>query len=142
MSVMKRNDDWPERLKYYLEDVRDRAFAWGENDCILFAAGALEQMTGVDTAAEFRGKYKTELGAARLLKRLAPKGLPVAIAEALNTEEIAPLQAQRGDVVLIPTEDGKSALGIVDLRGTAVVSVGGSGLEYRSLSAAVKAWRV
>lgn len=139
---MKRREDWPELLKAYLDGARTRSFAWGENDCILFAAGAVEQMTGIDTASEFRGKYKTEMGAARLLRKLAPSGLPHAIARALGAEEISPLQAWRGDVVLIPIGDGKSAVGIVDLRGTAVVSVGEVGVEYRPLSAAVKAWRV
>ena len=43
-----RNEDWPERLHEYIESRRDMPFAWGTNDCVTFAAGAILAMTGRD----------------------------------------------------------------------------------------------
>src|SRR3990172_421857 len=52
-----RRPDWPVRLNQYILAVRDRPFAYGEYDCCIFVAGAIEAMTGVDHMAEFRGHY-------------------------------------------------------------------------------------
>ena len=66
---MTIDPDFSGRLSRYLSRVAARPFQWGELDCALFAAGWAMQMTGIDPAADWRGKYSTEQGCARILKR-------------------------------------------------------------------------
>lgn len=61
--------DWRSRLIRFLEARERSAFAWGVRDCFLMAADAHVAMRGIDPAAEWRGRYKTETGAARLMRR-------------------------------------------------------------------------
>lgn len=46
-----------------------RPWDWGKTDCCMFYANVVKQVTGQDLAKKYRGKYKTELGAARLIKK-------------------------------------------------------------------------
>ena len=57
-----RRADWPERLAEFIEARRLEPFAWGKNDCALFAADAVNLLIGVDYAESLRG-YTTERGA-------------------------------------------------------------------------------
>ena len=90
-----RRADWPERLAEFIEARRLEPFAWGKNDCALFAADAVNLLIGVDYAESLRG-YTTERGALGKIKRAG--GLR-AFAAALP--EKPPGLAQRGDVVLV-----------------------------------------
>lgn len=45
-----RLPDWPEQLAQYIEQRRHQGFAWGDNDCASFAAGAVCAMTGLALA--------------------------------------------------------------------------------------------
>lgn len=66
--LAERRDDWRARLSAFIADRRDDPFAWGSRDCCLFAADAVEAMTGADFAVRFRG-YSTKFGALRALRR-------------------------------------------------------------------------
>lgn len=142
---MARFPDWHGRLSDHIQGARGKRFAWGEHDCALWAFGAIQAMTGLDLGARFRGKYKSEAGAARLMRRFAGGGL-LELAEKL-AEEFGfavwdtPLKAQRGDLVLVPTERGP-ALGIVALHGICVWCVGRKGLATLPLASCLRAWRV
>lgn len=68
--MRERLPDWEERLYAFIAGVRDRPFAWGAHDCILFACGAVAAMTGDDPAREYRGKYDSAKGAAEALREL------------------------------------------------------------------------
>lgn len=57
---MTRVEDWPERLAAFIEQRRKMPFAWGSNDCALFAADAVCAITGVDLGEPFRGRYDDE----------------------------------------------------------------------------------
>src|SRR5687768_18469658 len=110
-----RLENWPRLLIEFLAD--EKPFEWGSRDCSLFAADAVLCITGADPAKSLRGKYKTEKGAARILKRRGGLEKVAANLAADNRmEEIPPLLAQRGDVVLIDSPLG-DALGIIDMRG-------------------------
>jgi hypothetical protein len=66
---MTRFDDWPERLEKFLAQSKDKAsLEWGSFDCCLFSCDAVLAITGVDLAADFRGEYSSEMGAAKLLR--------------------------------------------------------------------------
>lgn len=141
--MLTRFPDWPDRLAGAVNGGLTRAFAWGRFDCCLFACDGVAAITGVDPAAELRGRYTTQLGAARVLKRFAGGGLAEAadkIAGQLGAPAIAPSRAQRGDVVLVETEHGP-ALGIIAGGGAFFPAISG-GLASRDPIGAVKAWRV
>jgi len=59
--------DWVARLSEYIRSHRDKPFVWGERDCMLFAAGAYQAMTGKDVAEPYRG-YSTAQEAKRVLR--------------------------------------------------------------------------
>ncbi|KAB2781271.1 DUF6950 family protein [Brucella anthropi] len=69
---------------------------WGQSDCILTAADAVEAVLGDDPAKDIRGKYKSKAAAYRLIKQ---RGF-ISVAEALSGlfEEIPVALAQRGDL--------------------------------------------
>jgi hypothetical protein len=100
-----RRPDWPERLHEYVEARRDAPHVWGSNDCAMFAAGAVEAMTGVDPFARWRGTY-TDKDTAMCL--LSAEGGFEALCLRTFGEPVAVLQARRGDLLLgrLNTEDG------------------------------------
>lgn len=117
--------DWPQRVATTLEAARERPFVWGEFDCCLFAADVIAAQTGTDLAKELRGRYRTELGAARVLKKA---GGIEALLDA-HFSRVPPGMAQRGDVLLFDGEQGPT-LGVffgqiwaTTQQGVAVVSV-------------------
>lgn len=134
---MKRFDDWEPRLVAFVLGRMQAQFAYGVDDCALFAAGAVQAMTGVDLARGFRG-YRT-LASGR--RRLAERGFAdhVALAAA-HFEEVPPAFAHRGDVAVVEG-DGGHALGIVQGEVVYVLQpVGGVGLV--PITSALRAFRV
>jgi hypothetical protein len=137
VEEMTRFGNWPSRLFDFVAERWEAPFVWGENDCVLFAADAVLAITGGDLAAQHRGTYDSALGAARLLKELGGiESLPVAA----GLEEVPPLMAQRGDVVLVDQEERGPTLAVVV--GEFVAGPGPNGVAYLPASSAVRAWRV
>lgn len=136
-----RYEDWPSRLNAIICEALDRPFAYGEHDCSLFAADVVLALTGVDPAQQFRGKYRTEQAAYRLLAR---SGGLAAVAQSVAREHgfepVLPTLAQRGDVVLFHN-DGRPTLGVVDLAGR-IAAPGPQGLAFLPITEAIMAWRV
>jgi len=129
-----RPHDWPERLHAFIEARRRSPFAWGSNDCCIFAADWVLGCTGVDHAAELRG-YSDEKGA---LRRIRKAGSLRAFAQALK--EKPPAFAQRGDVVLVLIEE-RETFGVVSGNGL-YCAPGPDGLVFRTLREAVAAFEV
>ncbi len=128
--------DWEQRLYQFIEGRRLRPFAWGRHDCALFAADAVQQMTGVDLAAEVRGQYHTAKAArdyGDLADVMDRTGLP---------RKPHPGLAARGDVVLLPARYPRRALGIC--LGGVCVAPGRMHLEFFPADQAppLIAWRV
>lgn len=90
-----RLPDWQTRLGALVSQRLPQPFAWGSNDCILFAADAVLACTGVDLAADMRGRYATEADALALL---AQHGGPVALAVARLGRVVPVDLAQPGDI--------------------------------------------
>ena len=91
----------------------------GEHDCALFAAGAVEAMTGDDFGADYRGRYKTLAGGYRRLKKLGFESHADLAASIL--EEIHPSRAMVGDLAAVDG-DGGISLGIVQGEGILVLN--------------------
>jgi len=121
-----RHDDWRARLSAYINDAMRKPFRPGKHDCALFAAGAIEAMTGVDFARGFRG-YRT---LAEGQRRLSAKGFDSIVdlaADRLTSIPVA--MARAGDVAIVAGEGGQPALGVVQGGGIHVLHVnGGLGL--------------
>lgn len=133
-----KNQDWPEQLAKSIENARNQAFRWGENDCCMFANRVYCAMTGQDIAAEFRGTYKTAAGAMRALKKRGFHSIREAVSHYVGNE-INPKQAQRGDLVLV-VRDGAESLGVcVGMFGA---FAGIEQLQFLPMSEFVTAWRV
>lgn len=98
----KRLPDWMCRLDAFVQSVWTKPFEWGQNDCCTVAAGVVLACTGVDAMADLKGQYDTELGAARLLKRLG--GLDKALSERIGPC-VPVAMAQAGDIGLC--DDGR-----------------------------------
>lgn len=134
-----RLTDWRRRLDRFMADAARKPFRPGEHDCGLFAAGAVEAVTGRDLAAGWlRGRYRT-LDEAQALCRARGHADHVAVIAA-EFEEIAPARAGLGDLAVIENEEGEPALGVVQGARVAVLRV--AGLGFRPLTDAVRAFRV
>jgi hypothetical protein len=127
--------DWQLRLAEFVKARAPMPFVWGENDCCLFVADAIEAMTGADPAAPVRG-YDSALGAHRLIEGAG--GLRELVSQLLG-EPVSPLMAGVGDAVLLDNE-GRELLAICN--GTSAIGPSESGLAVLSMEAARVAWKV
>ena len=121
-------------------------FAYGSQDCCLFACDAIRVMTRVDIAHEFRGEYSTRKGAMEAARRIAGKPSIRAIVDYVTTNfsmlEVKPTMLQRGDVALIRRSNRDHSLGIVSLTGRAIVVPTKDGTAEVALNLAVAGWHV
>lgn len=138
-----RRPDWPSRLAAYIEATQGEPFAWGVNDCCLWACGGVAAMTGLDPAAALRGRYDSLAGAMTLLTAQGFDTLEAAV-RALAAEagfvEISPLKAKRGDLVLAAARDPDSGLGLCG--GRVALFLTPQGIVSLQLVRAVTAWSV
>lgn len=134
---MKRPTDQRMRLTAYLAGCAKTPFAEGSHDCALFAAGAVEAMTGRNMAADWRGRYTTIRGGIRVLRR-AGHDDHIALAASLFPETSTP---QLGDIAVMPTERGP-ALGIVQGPGQGVYLPGEFGLVVVPIKTALQFFEV
>lgn len=129
-----RLSNWEARLSAYLAEVLDRPYRYGSHDCLLHVANAALAMTGVDPGAGHRGKYRTEAGAARHLRRHGADS-PAAMMDQ-RFERIPPAFAQRGDAVA--GDDGIPGVCI----GARAAFVGEDGLAFTPIAEWRFAWKV
>jgi hypothetical protein len=107
-----RLSDWEQRLSDWIVANRSRPHEWGQWDCILMATSAVAAMTGEDPAAEYRGRYSDERGAAEALRDLGQGTLLKTVDAAFERRPVG--KARRGDLVWFEKSVG--------------VCVGGAGL--------------
>lgn len=142
---MKRFEDWPSRLAAFVDESKTKPFAYGTWDCCIAVCDAIQVMTGKDPGALFRGQYSTALGATREMLEISGGGVErtaVVIAASFDMPEIPVLRAGRGDVVLVPVDEG-DALGFVYLTGVSIaVAAQPKGLLYVPLCFGRRAWKV
>lgn len=93
-----RRKEWEDRLAAYIGQHREAIFEYGRLDCVLFAAGAIEALTGEDPAAHIRGGYETRIGSLRVLHREGHADLVEMMDVRFGTVPLA--LAQRGDIVM------------------------------------------
>ena len=126
------------RLVDYLKAQQNVTFQWGVNDCCLFASAGVLATTGFDPMQQWRGKYTTETGAMRLLKKHGGGSVKAAFTHVFG--ELKPrLNARCGDLALVDTELG-DAVGIVHACRVWVMSP--TGLTNLPISQAKGIWQV
>lgn len=121
--MTKRVTDWRDKLHDYIDSVRRSSFVYGELDCALFAAGAVQAMTGEDPAEGMRGAYHSHEEGIEVLN--SNGYLDHIDAAAAMFQSISPAQAQHGDLVLIETGEG---LGFGVIGGGRIFAMGTRGL--------------
>ncbi|PYE80809.1 DUF6950 family protein [Pseudoroseicyclus aestuarii] len=130
---MERLTDWRPRLAAMIEDARQRPFAYGRWDCALFAAAAIEAMTGTDLARGFRGYRSRAAG----LRAARAKGFEDHVGRFADVlPEIAPVVAGAGDLAVLEN----TALGIV--QGRLIYVPGADGLAMADRATMTRAFRV
>ena len=144
---MTRPHDWAARLIAVVNARRTTPFAWGRHDCALFACEAARAVSGIDFAAGLRGRYRSAIGAARVLHRAGGGGRGGAaarIARAHGCAEVPPACAQAGDIVLIDALDpgGRRGEALAVCLGARLAAAGPDGLAFPPAEAAKRAWRV
>ena len=127
-------------LAEYLTLAASRPWSWGTDDCCLFVADWVRLRTGVDGAAPWRGRYRTELGCARLLNRKG--GLLVLVsrgAEAAGLKQGEPAPGAVGVLEALTRQGPGLVAGICVGRRWAVRAP--AGLLFQSVTP-VAVWRV
>lgn len=134
---MTRIDDWEQALADYLAGKREAVFAWGTCDCAMFAAGAVLAMTETDPAEEIRGRYKSQAGAGRAIKRAGFADLGEWVSS--KFAEVPKVYAQRGDILMFDGSLGVCAGAVAWFVGE---EDGAPGLVSHPTLECERAWRV
>jgi hypothetical protein len=124
---------WEDALSEYITTKRDEPFEYGLNDCCLFAAGAVEAITGEDPMPEFRGQYDSLKGSLKALKEIGAGTLEDTMD--VKFSEVAISYAQRGDLAFF-----NDSVGVV--MGSFAYFVSDDGLERIDRSVWDKCWSV
>lgn len=128
-----RISTWEEALSNYIAVKRHEPFEYGVNDCCLFAAGAVEAVTGQDPMSEFRGKYDSLKTSLQVIKDIGAGTLEATMDAKFS--EVGIGHAQRGDLAFF---DG--SVGVV--MGGFAYFVSDDGLERINRSLWDKCWGV
>jgi hypothetical protein len=126
---------WRQRLGVLIQDRMTNPFAWGSQDCCLWAADCVLAVSGVDYAAPFRGRYGTAAGALDMLREA---GGIEALADQVGPR-IPVMMAAFGDIGLVRLED-RQLLAVC--AGEVWLAPAAAGLAARPLPEASIAWRV
>lgn len=109
MSSSKSNSARVQGWDRALEDIATAHVSitpeWGISDCLMTAADAIEAVIGEHPLAEFRGKYKTEAGAARKMRANGCESVKDVFETYLQLELVNRLSARRGDVGVMLIND-------------------------------------
>lgn len=145
---MNRIADWHTHLADFIHSRLRTPFAWGSQDCALFACDAVQVITGTDLAADFRGKYADARAALVAIREYAGGGIDLLAekkAAQFGLKEVPINFASRGDIVLIQQDgdpESRLALGIVGMNGRHALCAGDEGLKHITREQWVKAWKI
>jgi hypothetical protein len=124
---------WEDALVNYIAIKRNEPFEYGINDCCMFAAGAVEAITGQDPMSEFRGQYDSLKTSLKVIKEIGAGTLEATMDS--KFPEVAIGHAQRGDLAFFD-----DSVGVV--MGGFAYFVSDDGLERINRSLWDKCWGV
>lgn len=131
---MKRRD-WTRRLDHYLIGREREQFAFGTNDCVLFAFGALQVMCDPVPVLPVQ-PWANEFEANTRLQSVG--GTVYEFMRLLNMNEIPIDEAASGDIAGLSI-DGRDSLGVV--MNEWILGPGESGISRHARREGVRAWR-
>lgn len=131
-----RLPDWEQRLFTWLNDLREGALVFGENDCAIgLIGGAVLSQTGVDIAEAHRGRYSDEKAAYDYLSACGWENLE-AMADGLLTR-VKGSNRHRGNIVLLESSEGQ-AFGV--RVGAKAIAYAKDGIREFSVPRSAKEW--
>ena len=134
-ALLVRYPDWDMRLTSYLFGRLRERFAYGGLDCVLFAANAVQAMTGTDLLGELRGTWHTKGQAMRMLATRG--GLRAAVTSVMGPA--SDRAHKRGDLVLCELGLGPT---LCLAWGIGVMGPGAEGLMTVRLPAQFDTWSI
>lgn len=128
-------------LAGYLREATARRFVFGSFDCGTFCADWFHVKRGIDPAAEWRGRYHSAPGLARLLMR---RGGIVAHFDAclVDAGAVRIVEPRRGDIAIVDTPQGLTGGIVTGVTGIALVAGHGIIIRRREWAPPVAAWSI
>lgn len=97
-----RQEDWPTELSSLIERRMDCPFDFPEFNCLMFAFETIEAMIGEDLSGDYRGKYKSEAEAKKLLKKVDNVSTSQELLIKKLGQELKPIAFGRmGDIIFL-----------------------------------------
>jgi hypothetical protein len=140
MLTLKRLPGWRTNMEANLIGIRKTPFEWGVHDCALFAATHVLAITGEDLSKPFVGQYTTALGAMKALKIAGYDDLLQLCRD--KFPEIHISLCRFGDIVIISSESGGYAIGIILGEVIGVLTPNGYGVIRKSDKNIVTGFRI
>jgi hypothetical protein len=134
--IERNSDAWFAALDGFMAERQALAFAWGVQDCCVFAADWVRLGTGVDPMQDLRG-LDTAIAAHR---RLVELGGMLAAVDARMGAHIAGPFAQVGDVAMVTLESDAKAMAVC--LGPWLACPGELGVLMLPIDRAEATWRV
>jgi hypothetical protein len=143
-------ENWPSLLDGYIKERKKESFSFGKFDCVRFVSDGIKLITdGFDPLASYRSKYRTEAGAARLIRKMTKEGTFKACVEKVLSEkglkEVGKNYLKRGDIVLAagtdPNGEYETVVGIF-LGEHFVYADPVFGLSYTGIEHILKGWSI
>lgn len=131
-----RVNGWEDALASVIEKHASQQLVFGVSDCGQLAADAVFAVTGTDVFSDYR-KYKTEVGARRILQKAGCKDLSALFAKFFTP--IHPFVAKRGDIGIVE-QDGNICAGV--FTGTGFACKSETGIFYLGVDAVKQAFSV
>jgi hypothetical protein len=136
METLQRLKGWEHKLYAETLSAMSKAHAWGQHDCVTFAADIVRTLTGGRLRDDLRGTYDSPIGALRVIRKMGAEGVGDLVA--LYLPEVAPSIARRGDIILASEPHEFLAVCV----GRTAVGPSASGMIHVPMSQAVRAFRV
>lgn len=133
-AIITRYHDWEHQLFLQIEISKTLQFRYGTFDCVLFATGLVEAMTGYDGMKAFKDKYDNPREAVKIMQSIGGlrKEIIRQIGQPINANE-----ASRGDLIQL----SNNGVGIC-LGNKAVVVAKDAGVTYLGRERWLYCWKI
>jgi hypothetical protein len=98
-------------LSEYLRTGASEPFVWGKTDCCAWTSGWVREACGLDPVAPYLSRYRTEIGAARLVTQGG--GFMAWVSACVEAVGLAETEAPiPGDIGIVEDRSGNKAVAI------------------------------
>lgn len=110
---MEANISRSDRFEFEIREATARwrgPFRWGKDDCLIALADIYRSVIGIDLAAAYRGRYRSEKGAARVLGRRGVPGALAGAARRMGYVSVPQARAKTGGLGMAATPGGPTGV--------------------------------